>query len=56
MKLEEISKWNDEYIEKCICGKSLKVFTQEDDRPEYHTHIYIPCECGEYIQFILPVN
>ncbi len=57
MKHSEIAQWEKYgYEEKCECGKVFKVLTQEDDVPEYHTNIYILCECGAYVQFDLPVN
>jgi len=57
MKLEEVKEWaRYEYIQKCACGKEHKLLTQEDDHPEYHTEVYIACECGEYVEFNLPVN
>lgn len=57
MKFEEINEWDRYPFEViCACQKVHTVFTQEDSFPEYHTHIYIKCSCGEYIEFNLPVN
>lgn len=44
------------YEKLCKCGNRHKILTQRDNQPEYETEIYILCECGEYIEFILPVN
>ncbi len=45
------------YTSKCSkCGKVFEVSTQDDDRPEYYTDIYIRCDCGNSVEFILPVN
>jgi hypothetical protein len=57
MKLEEIPKsQRTEYAEDCDCGKTIKVLTQRADGQEYDTKIHIQCDCGEYVEFILPVN
>jgi len=58
MNLEDIRKWRrNEYIQACdLCGLNQKILTQEDSFPEYHTEIYLQCQCGNYIEFILPVN
>jgi hypothetical protein len=58
MKIEEIPLGlRNEYISICTCcGLSQKILTQRDNLPEYETEIYLQCQCGEYIQFILPVN
>lgn len=46
-----------EYKETCEnCGKITSVWTQQDDSPEYVTHVFLKCQCGDYIKFILPVN
>ena len=44
------------YCEQCECGKIIAVSTQEDDRPEYYTKIFIKCQCGRSVKFKLPVN
>lgn len=58
MKLEEIL-WHhrESYIQKCaFCDLEQEVLTQRDSFPEYHTEIYLKCQCGEFIEFVLPVN
>jgi hypothetical protein len=46
-----------EYEKTCeICGLIQTILTQEDSFPEYHTRIYLMCQCGNYIEFTLPVN
>lgn len=45
------------YKEKCSnCGKEIEISTQQDKNPEYYTDIYIKCDCGKSISFMLPVN
>jgi len=45
------------YEEKCKeCGKSYVIYTQSDNKPEYHTEVYVKCECEEMVEFVLPVN
>ena len=45
------------YTQKCTgCGKEHIVYTQQDSNPEYHTQVYIVCECNEMVEFNLPVN
>lgn len=45
------------YIEKCCCcEKLITIFTQEDDNPEYYTNVYVECDCGQKVEFTLPVN
>lgn len=58
MKFEEIEEWDRyEYIEKCsCCGLEQKILTQHDVWPEYRTRVYLQCQCGEYMEFSLPVN
>ncbi len=58
MKLEEIVIYRrQKYKKKCSsCGINHLILTQRDDDPEYHTDIYLQCKCGEFIEFILPVN
>jgi len=58
MKLDEIKEWNrHQYLEQCkFCGFKYELLTQEDINPEYHTDIYLKCQCGEYVEFVLPVN
>ena len=45
-----------EYIKWCSCGNQIKLLTQEDRFPEYHTDVYVECQCGQYLLFQLPVN
>ena len=57
MKLSDIDSLSQvSYRESCTCGKRHVVLTQRDNFPEYETEIYILCDCGEYVEFILPVN
>ena len=56
MKIEEIGSWYAKYEQKCDCGKKHLILTQKDDRPEYYTEVYVLCDCGEYVNFELPVN
>lgn len=58
MDIEEINKW-DRYLykEECnLCGLIQKILTQEDSFPEYYTKVYLQCQCGNFIEFVLPVN
>lgn len=58
MDIEEIWKFKRfEYVEECsVCGLKQEILTQANNLPEYETDIYLKCQCGNYIQFILPVN
>lgn len=57
MKIEEVPLFlRNEYIMSCKCGKNHKMLTQRNNFPEYETEIYLQCECGEYVECILPVN
>lgn len=58
MKLEKIVENHRYlYVEQCpCCALKQEILTQDDDFPEYHTEIYLKCQCGEFIEFILPVN
>ena len=50
-------RYSKTYISKCEnCGKEHKVSTQDDDCAEYDTNVYIMCDCGNSVEFILPVN
>lgn len=45
------------YKKKCRkCGNVVVVYTQRDNGPEYYTTVYVPCYCGNYLEFSLPVN
>ena len=58
MYLENISLgYRNEYKKTCdCCEMDNTILTQDDIQPEYHTRIYLQCQCGNYIEFILPVN
>lgn len=46
-----------EYTKKCdLCEMDNTILSQRHDFPEYETEIYLQCQCGNYIEFILPVN
>ena len=45
------------YTQKCDnCKRIIEVRSQRDNRPEYHTDVYVKCNCEQYTLFILPVN
>lgn len=44
------------YKNECSCGNRIEVSTQRDCGPEYQTEIYVKCQCGGSVEFILPVN
>lgn len=44
------------YSNACECGKVIEVSTQKDDSPEYYTSVYVKCNCGKSVEFLLPVN
>ena len=46
----------EKYQEQCECGKVVEVSTQRDQCPEYHTEVFVKCDCGQSVGFILPVN
>ncbi len=51
------SEFAQTYTNVCAkCGKVFELSTQQDDMPEYYTRIYIRCECGDSVKFVLPVN
>ncbi len=58
MKIEEIREFSRcSYEKECsCCGIMQEILTQGGNSPEYETEIYLKCQCGEYIEFILPVN
>jgi len=58
MDIEEIRKsYRFEYEKECaVCGLKQKILTQANNFPEYDTEIYLECQCGKYIEFVLPVN
>ena len=48
---------SEKYTEVCPdCGKSHSLYTQANKMPEYYTSVNIVCDCGELIEFDLPVN
>lgn len=58
MHRDEISKGNQtEYTQRCpTCTMEMLILTQNADCQEYDTEIYVQCQCGEFLEFILPVN
>jgi hypothetical protein len=58
MKYEEIhGAYRTEYAQNCPCCSDInKVLTQAGNDPEYDAYVYIQCKCGQWIEFILPVN
>lgn len=45
------------YVELCPkCKEIQHILTKRSNDPEYETEIYLRCQCGNYIKFILPVN
>lgn len=44
------------YIEQCECGEKVQVSTQKDNGPECYTEVFVKCQCGKSVSFILPVN
>ena len=52
----ENKKYYDRYEMICKCGKKHIIYTQEDDMPEYYTDVHVKCDCGNYVNFDLPVN
>lgn len=58
MELKEIWEHHrHSYIKKCsCCDCEQEILTQRDDFPEYYAEIYLKCQCGEFIEFELPVN
>ena len=57
MNIEDIpSLYRNEYSEECpLCTMTCTVLTQPAPG-EYDTKIYVQCQCGEYLEFELPVN
>lgn len=58
MKLEDIPQFRRYTYEKeCrVCGIKQIILTQNNDFAEYETEVYLLCQCGDYIEFELPVN
>lgn len=44
------------YQVRCDCGKVHSLITQRDHDPEYHTKIFVVCDCSQELLFKLPVN
>lgn len=58
MKLEEIPLGlrNPNDKDCPFCSLTQTLLTKKGDFPEYYTEVYLQCQCGEYIEFVLPVN
>lgn len=58
MRYEEIPEGQrTEYKQICpCCSWERKLLTQSSNFPEYEAEVYLQCECGEWLEFILPVN
>ena len=39
---------------KCECGKVIEVSSQDDS--EYQFDVYVKCDCGRSVHFVLPCN
>jgi len=50
------SKYSQTYKTTCECGKVFEISTQQDIDPEYHSDIFIRCDCGKSVKFTIPVN
>jgi hypothetical protein len=51
------SDYSQTYKETCEnCGEGIQISAQRDKASEYSTVIYVKCECGTSVQFVLPVN
>jgi len=54
-EIDEIYRYK--YTKKCpCCGLEQEILTQKDKYPEYYTEVYLKCQCGEFIEFVLPVD
>ena len=57
MKLKELPRGRMSiYHNTCDCGKQHVIRTQSSNFPEYETEVYVLCDCGDYVEFELPVN
>ncbi len=58
MKYEEIPETQrKEYTQICpCCGSYTTILSQGWGSHEYDTNVYLECCCGEWLEFILPVN
>lgn len=45
------------YANRCECGQLIEVSTQGGGNcAEYQTEVYVKCQCGQSVLFVLPVN
>jgi len=52
-----LDSYNQEYTQECpSCSKALTIISQKDHNPEYYTSVYVKCECGEWVEFVVAVN
>ncbi len=57
MNIEDIPKSKRHtYENTCECGKTYFILAQQDNDPEYYAEIYVECDCGQYVDFDIPVN
>ncbi len=58
MNFEDIPEFDRTiYKKNCeCCDMPIIIATQRDSYPEYYTGVYIQCNCGEWLEFELPVN
>lgn len=58
MDREDISQGSQySYEETCsLCEMKHLILTQDNNFPEYDTNVYLQCVCGNFVEFILPVN
>jgi hypothetical protein len=58
MNLESIPEGlRNPYLAQCpCCGITQTLLTQGENSPEYYAEVYLQCQCGEYLEFELPVN
>jgi len=55
--MESANFYGHPYKARCKnCGKEHTLFTQEDNKPEYYTEVFVECSCGNRVLFQLPVN
>jgi len=55
MKLKDLSQ-SEATPYKKTCRACKKEYTVYTHYPEYHTEIFVQCECGDVVPFSLPVN
>lgn len=60
MKFEDIDEFacRERHEKPCDnCKTKHIVYSQADNGPEYYTNVYFKCSnCGDFVEFILPVN